>query len=200
MAKNIAQVNKAITAAGLDWELVKGEGYFYFMPRSDATGGEVPSIYTTRISEIDAADCIAAIRAATQPQLVDADDRLAIELALGIALPHLESDWPIGLTSTAKDAKAAGYLIGGTYGARSRSFLAYLATQAGVRAERVAPKPEPAPEISAGGVSLTLSWAMVVEIAIAALENGTAEGKRIARAELRNIARAADQMLAGRAA
>jgi len=44
----------------------------------------------------------------------------------------------------------------------------------------------------ANTIDITPSWSQAAEILILALENGTEDGKKIARTELRNMARVAD--------
>lgn len=45
-------------------------------------------------------------------------------------------------------------------------------------------------------VDLTPSWESAAEILILVMDNGTEEGKRLAKEEIRNMARAADRALA----
>lgn len=45
-------------------------------------------------------------------------------------------------------------------------------------------------------IDLTPSWEATAEILILVLDNGTEEGKRLAKEEIRNMAKAADRALA----
>lgn len=45
-------------------------------------------------------------------------------------------------------------------------------------------------------IDLTPSWETAAEILILVLDNGTEEGKRLAKEEIRNMAKAADRSLA----
>jgi hypothetical protein len=51
---------------------------------------------------------------------------------------------------------------------------------------------EPVRRVDDGGPTMTTTWLYAAEVIALALEHGTPEGKRLAREELRHMARAAD--------
>jgi hypothetical protein len=60
MARSLSQINKAILPSG--FELVKGEGYFYFWPLADSLDKETPdSIYTTSVADISVSYALWAV-------------------------------------------------------------------------------------------------------------------------------------------
>jgi len=45
----VPATNRALKAAGLPYEIVRGEGYFWFAAMDDAASTGIPSLYTTTL-------------------------------------------------------------------------------------------------------------------------------------------------------
>ena len=62
MRTTLAAVNKALAAAGIDAELVKGRGYFYFVG-SDMDYAEEQGVYGVfRLSDLSVTQCVEEAR------------------------------------------------------------------------------------------------------------------------------------------
>ena len=60
--RTLATVNKAIAAAGIPAELVKGKGYFYFV--GDTVDTSVPGVYVNALNELSVESWIEEAKAA----------------------------------------------------------------------------------------------------------------------------------------
>jgi hypothetical protein len=64
MNMKLATVNKAIAAAGIKLELVKGAGYFYFVALDPTWLSDMPSVMVYRLNDLTAAQWMDEAQAA----------------------------------------------------------------------------------------------------------------------------------------
>ena len=58
----VATANRALKAAGLPYEIVRGRGYFWFAAMTDGASPDIPSLYTVTLAHDTTEDVVEYVR------------------------------------------------------------------------------------------------------------------------------------------